>query len=450
MPLTLKSIISALELSRASAYGIITIGWHFLSGPISALLIMSLFTPELQGYYYTFASVLALQMFLELGLGPIITYFAAHEWAKLSFDKKGYITGDSRALSRLISLGHSSLRWYLIGGGIIAFGISSGGYFFFLQSPEVGINWVVPWFSLSVLTGVIFVMTPVWAILEGCNQVSQVYSFRMVNSVLGTIATWSSIYLGAALWTASISSGVFILSSAFFLLWRYYNFIKSFISRPSGPRVSWSQEIWKIQWRAAITAVGNYFSFYFFTPVLFHFHGPAIGGQFGLSMSIVLTIASVSAMWSKPRGPQFAVMIANKEYKALDSLLYRIIKVSVVILFFGTLAVWLFVYGLNIISHPFSSRIIAPLPLALFLIGVLLGNALYPTSVYLRAHKCEPYAMLTIVNAVVTGSLSLVLGIKYAVIGVAVAYLMTTSLILLPWQLAIFLRYRREFLSRVV
>jgi membrane protein CcdC involved in cytochrome C biogenesis len=102
------------------------------------------------------------------------------------------------------------------------------------------------------------------------------------------------------------------------------------------------------------------------------------------------------------------------------------------------------VYGLNVFAHPFSSRIVQPLPLSLILIGAILSNVLYSTTVYLRAHKREPYALLSSVNALITGSLSLFLGMKYAIDGVALAYFLTASLLILPWQLIIFALHKKK------
>src|SRR2546428_278946 len=100
-----KGVMRRAQVTPATAYGLLTIGWRFLAGPVSIVLIVRRFTPELQGYYYTFASVQALQIFVELGFSNIVTYFAGHEWAKLSLDSQGRIVGDEDALSRLISLG---------------------------------------------------------------------------------------------------------------------------------------------------------------------------------------------------------------------------------------------------------------------------------------------------------------------------------------------------------
>jgi len=287
-------------------------------------------------------------------------------------------------------------------------------------------------------------LTPLWSMLEGCNQVSQVYSFRMVGSILRTLFIWVAVMCGARLWTASAGVAAILVWSIVFLFWRYRSFFGPFFSKPQGPCVSWWGEIWQVQWRTAMSYINTFFISYIFTPVLFHFHGSVVAGQFGISWALAAAVGSVASMWSTPRGPQFAMMIARREYKALDQLLYRIIAVALGVLLLGGLAVWLLVYGLNILNHPFAARLLPPLPTALILLGIAVASAFSPMSVYLRAHKKEPYVLISIASGVLIGLSSLILGKQFSALGIAVAYL-GSNLILLPWGLAIFYHYRREW-----
>lgn len=440
----LKVILRRAQVTRSTAYGIMGAGWGFLAGPVTLILIAKLFSPEVQGYYYTFSSVLALNILFELGFSNIVKYFAGHEWAKLSFDINGRIVGDADALSRLISLGRASFRWYLMGGVIVAFGIGMGGYVFFSQSPAAGVIWVAPWLALSLLSGINMALIPVWSLLEGCNQVSQVYFFRLIGSILVTLAIWSSVSLGAGLWTASISLLILLIWSAVYLMRRYRHFIGSFFSRPTGPCINWWGEIWQVQWRTAISYLSGYFSSYIFTPLLFHFNGSVVAGQFGMSMTLAGAVGSIATMWSTPRGPQFAMMLARKEYKAIDRLLYRIFVIALGVLITGSLAVWLLVYGLNMLDHPFATRLLPLLPMALLLFGNVVANALHPTGIYVRAHKKEPYAAISVASGVLIGLFSLALVRRFGAVGLTGAYL-GVNLILFPWGLAIFYRCRHKW-----
>lgn len=59
------------------------------SGGLVTLVFISLFlSTEEQGYYYTFGSIIAIQVFFELGLNSIITQYAAHEVAHLQWEMK--------------------------------------------------------------------------------------------------------------------------------------------------------------------------------------------------------------------------------------------------------------------------------------------------------------------------------------------------------------------------
>jgi len=278
-----KELLRRAQVTRATSYGVMSAGWGVVTVPVTLLLVLIFFTPVVQGYYYTFSSVLALNFLVELGFSNIVKYFAGHEWAKLSLDQQGRIVGDADAYSRLVSLGRVSFRWYLMAGAIVALGIGTAGYLFFSRSPDAGVTWVAPWFTLCILSGINMALVPVWSLLEGCNQVSQVYFFRMVGAVFVTLATWASISLGAGLWTASISITILLVWSAVFILRRYRRFFQSFFSRPAGACVNWWGEIWQVQWRTAVSYLSGYFTYYIFTPILFHFHGPVVAGQFGMS-----------------------------------------------------------------------------------------------------------------------------------------------------------------------
>ena len=80
-------------------------------GLITLLLISRFMTQEEQGFYYTFASVLGIQVFFELGLVNILTQFVAHETAHLKIEGT-QIEGEGKHRSRLASILRFTLKWY--------------------------------------------------------------------------------------------------------------------------------------------------------------------------------------------------------------------------------------------------------------------------------------------------------------------------------------------------
>ncbi len=444
------NLLRRMQMTRAVLYGVLTFSWRFISGPVTIFLIGTYFTPELQGYYYTFSSLLALQIFVELGIGTVIIQFASHEWSQLKLDNQGRIVGDPQALSRLVSLGRFIFRWYLVAALILIIGLGIGGYYFFSKSPQSQLNWVTPWLVLCVLTGTNLWLVSVWSLLEGCNQVSRVYAFRMVKGVLISLSVWTAISMGAGLWTAPVATAASLVLALAYLSRRYWRFFSSFWSGISGPRFNWRSEILPMQWRIAVSYLSGYFTAWVFTPLLFHFHGAVVAGQFGMTWRLIISVAGLAMMWSKPRAPQFGMLIARKDYAELDRRFFRIQIVATFVLICGALAVWLLTYILTAIDHQFATRLLPPLPAGLLALGVIASNFCAPMSVYLRAHKREPYMGVTVTLGIVTAFFAWLLGSRFGATGVAMTYAGVSIFIALPTGLWIWSRCRAKWHADIV
>src|SRR5438045_5959336 len=99
-----------LGLDRATVFTVLARGWSSLAGLVTILLIAHFLTGAEQGYYYTFGSLVALQMVFELGFSFVIMQMASHECAHLSISKSGEISGDSATHARLASVLQKSVR----------------------------------------------------------------------------------------------------------------------------------------------------------------------------------------------------------------------------------------------------------------------------------------------------------------------------------------------------
>ena len=435
------------EVDRAIVYGFVANVWSVISGPITMFLIATRFSPETQGFYYTFGSILGLQFFVELSLSTVIIQFASHEWSMLGLNAEGRIEGETGALSRLASLGKLSILWYLIAGVVVAFGLSLGGYIFFSQSTYPGIDWTSPWIFLSILTGINFCLIPAWALLQGCGQVVCVYNFRMIEGFLRALSIWATLVLGGGLWTPAVSVAVCIIWAAMFLTWRYRRFFLSFFSSTTGPRVSWWDGVWPMQWRMALSSVGGYFIAYFFTPVLFHYHGAVVAGKMGMTWALASVLAATTSLWSATRAPKFGMLIAKKEYQQLDRLFFRVATMSIAVLITGAIAIWLLIYLLYAIDYPLSVRLLPPLPAGLFLLGVVAMNSTVPLATYLRAHKKEPFLVLSVASGLLIGLFVWLLGSRFSAVGAGAAYMMVSVLFTLPYAIVVWHRCRAAWHS---
>src|ERR1700760_3332393 len=84
-----------LGLNRAILFTTMARGWSSFAGLITVLLIARFLSPPEQGYYYTFGSLVALQIVFELGFSFVILQLASHERAHLTLSSDGRVTGDT-------------------------------------------------------------------------------------------------------------------------------------------------------------------------------------------------------------------------------------------------------------------------------------------------------------------------------------------------------------------
>jgi hypothetical protein len=417
--------------------------WSLFSGPITVVLLAHFFTPKQQGYYYTFASVMALQVFLELGFGQCIVQFASHEFAHLKFLPGGMLVGDALARSRLISLGRLSLKWYAVMAVLVVIGIGAGGHLFFSLRNDPSVAWRLPWWSLALVTGLALAILPVGALLEGCNQLSFIYGLRTLTAMLGSFVVWTALCCGAGLYSGAIVGLAGTLMTAIAYAWRWRGFVKEFFHAPkqNEQTISWQHEIWPFQWRIAVSWFSGYFVYNLFTPVLFYFHGAVVAGQMGMTMQLVWSLNSLSASWAGTKGPRYGMLISLKKFEELDRLFFKTTAQAVGVCVAGGVVLLLaleFVRG----HFAFGSRFLGLGPATLLVVATTVNQIAFSQAVYLRAHKKEPFMWVSLGNGLMTGLLVIALGWIYGAWGACLAYTFV-QIVIIAWTTAIWKHCRR-------
>jgi hypothetical protein len=440
-----RRLARSIEADHGVVYGLARHLWGLLSAPVTIVLMAGYFTPEIQGYYYTFAHLLWFQVLVELGLGQVIQNIASHEWFRLRIAPDGAIAGDERARSRLLSLGRLAIWWYFLMGVGVAAGLGAVGIIFFSRWAESGIAWRGPWLLLCLTTGISLCLTPMWSLLEGCNQIRPVYGFRMFQAFLSRIAIWLAIVLGAGLWTGPLASAVDLMAALAFLSLGYRRFFASVLSGAPGERISWRNEVWSLQWRTALSWLSSYVVFALFTPLLFAFHGAVLAGQMGMTWVLVTALSQISTTWFVTKAPRFAMLVAGADHVSLDRFFMRSTLASISVASLGALVIEGGVVLLYVWEQPLAARLLPPLPTALFLLATVLAQAYYAEATYLRAHKREPLMALSVVAGASLAVLAFVLGREYGATGIGVAYLAVVALGMLPVGTLITLRCREAW-----
>jgi O-antigen/teichoic acid export membrane protein len=257
-----------------------------------------------------------------------------------------------------------------------------------------------------------------------------VYGYSLAINLISRCGTWTAMLVGANLWTTSVASLLSICFTSGFLKKRYWPFFRTlFLTKPSGPRVSWRNEIWPFQWRIALSWASGYFSFSLFTPILFAYQGPVVAGKFGLTWALVGVLGSLSNSWLSPKVPKFGMLIARRDYQELDRLFFRTTKAVIGVCSLAAVGIGCGIYVLTWFYHALADRLLAPLPLGILLLAQIVLCVSTPFSTYLRAHKREPLLVLSIIGGVATGLSTFLLGKYYSVDAVCFGYFSVTVLL---------------------
>jgi O-antigen/teichoic acid export membrane protein len=433
------------EVDRSVLYGLLISLFQLLSAPLTILLITRHLTAEMQGFYYTFGSLLALRSFVELGLYVVILNLASHEWAHLKLDDKGQIVGDAGALSRLISLGRFVFKWYALGSAIFVILIGVVGHSFLSNEGNQVISWIGPWWTLVFLSGLLMWSLPFNSLLEGCDQVKTIQKFRLSETILRNLSLWIALMLDGQLWVLVASTTVSLIFGLYLLTVKYKVFFSAFLCSFNGKRIDWRSEIFPMQWRLALGGIFSYLLFQMFNPVMFYYHGSVVAGQMGMTMSVASAILGIAMNWITPKVPTFGMLIARKDYVTLDHLWLKTTKISLIVATLCALLAWLLLFGIKKLEMQLADRLLSPFPAGMLFIAIVFMSVGYCQTVYLRAHKKEPLVTLSLVTSLLMGILVLILGERFGASGAAGSYLLVMGGVSLPWQTLIFLRCRNKW-----
>lgn len=396
------------------------------SAGIFTILFISIYlSKEEQGFYYTFGSIVALQVFFELGLTNILTQFIAHENAHIIWDGERISSGDQLHISRLAHLLQFTQKWYLIVSISFLLLILSGGIWFFQKySPTADLHlWFIPWILVTTAASANLFLTPILAILSGVNRVKETSRIVFYQQLIMPLAIWLTMIAGGGLYVVGIgywcSFVVGVVMIRYSKLWRILREINSIEISDS---VSYKTEIFPYQWKIALSWASGYFVFQLFNPVLFATSGAVVAGQMGMTLAAVNGIASFSSSWISTKVPTFSGLIALRDYVKLDQLFNVTMKQLGVICSIMLLLFWVVIATLRYWDVPLAFRFLDLLPIAFLEIAILANQYGNGWATYLRCHKQEPLLVNSIVGAVTCGLSTLFLGKYFGALGMTCGY----------------------------
>lgn len=423
------------------------------AGVTSVFFITTFLTGVEQGFYYTFGSVLALQVFFELGLTGIMTQYVAHESSHLVLGGNWKYNGEQIYKSRLASLIHFCIKWYaIISVALVIFLLVVGNYYFkrYGNPPGEYVEWQTPWLIICIATGIKLFQGPLTSIITGLGFIKEMSKISFWQQMITPVFTWIGFIFGLKLYVVGLG---YIIST---LVWfsiiykmKLHSILINLWNEKITNRVSYIKEIFPYQWRIALSWISGYFIFQLFNPVLFATEGAVVAGQMGLTQQALTVISVFSMSWLNTKVPLYSSLIAMKEYKKLDNIFNITIKQMSSICFFLLLLFFLALQMLEYTHFSYqgtliSERFLETQYLVLMMIPVFCQQFISSWATYLRCHKAEPFLIFSIVHGCLCLLSTFFLGNLYGIRGITISYCIIT-LGLVPWAYKIFINYRRKW-----
>jgi hypothetical protein len=417
--------------------------WTVLAG-VTTLLMLSLFMDKVRlGYHYSFASLLGLQIFFELGMNQIVLQISAHEMAHLRMSGNGRLEGEQRRIQRLVSLAQALRKWYRYGAVVFFVVVGAAGIVFFAPHTDLSPKeWLGPWLLIVASTAVTLYLSPWLALLEGAGSVGQVAKLRLYQSVAGFVLTWLALAAGLGLWASPL---LVVVSAAGTVLWlrnkaQLVQWLKHTPLPADAARIDWKGEVVGYQMKLAVSWISGYFIYQLFVPLVFQNQGAAQAGRLGITLAVFNAIQAIGMSWIYGRSPAMSACISRGERAELRKIFWQASKPA---MFFTTLFCAFFVVcllGLGKLYPSYAERV-SSMSVVLCMCGVTIINSMvFAAAVFMRAHKEEPLAMQAATLAVLT-LMTVYFGLKISVEFTMQLYLAITALVSLPWALILFKRY---------
>lgn len=423
-------VVQKLGVDKAVFFTLLGRGLQIATALFTVVFIARYLSADEQGYYYTFGSIVAIQVFFELGLTQIITQFVAHEASHLQIVDNVRLEGDERYKSRLSSLLRFCAKWYLVFSAILLVVLSIVGYVFFwkYQSSKEPIEWRLPWILLAVGTAFNLLLSPVLAFIEGLGKVKEVAEIRLVQQIIHPIVIWGGLAIGSKLFVSGADAILRVVVVGFILLKSpFYKLLKNIWLSQRESKVSYMEEIFPYQWRIALSWVSGYFIFQLFNPVLFATEGAKVAGQMGMTIAALNGLQTLTLSWINTKVPMMSSLIAQRKFIELDSLFNATMKRMLLI---GTISLLAFLAIMYIIQsydiRPFGieigNRFLSIVPLTLMAWAIFTMFPINGWATYLRCHKKEPLLLNSVVVAILCCLSTLILGNQYGLMGMTIGF----------------------------
>ncbi len=403
--MTPRRVARRLGIDRAVAVSVMGRAWQAASTAVTVVLIVATLSPAQQGYYYAVQNLIAWQIVVELGLGFVLMQVVSHERAGLELGVGGSLGGEPARVARVASLLRQAVRWYGVAGLLLCAALVPAGWRLLGThagaSGAGGERWV--WLGVVLAAAASLLLVPFLSVLEGLGQVAEVAQVRLAQDVVSFIGLWSAFGVGAGLGALVAFHALRAAMATYVLAARRGALFRELLRHPADRgALDWRREVWPLQWRVGLSSLSGLFLFYIVNPLAFVHYTAPDAGRLGMSQNILNGVQSVALVWTSTKSPQFGQLVARRSWSELDELFGRAVRAGASMALLGCVVV---VGGCWLLQHfgvAVGGRVLPAGLLALLALPVLINQLTFSQSLYLRAHRRDPFLVPSMLGAVLT------------------------------------------------
>jgi O-antigen/teichoic acid export membrane protein len=265
--------------------------------------------------------------------------------------------------------------------------------------------------------------------VEGIGRIREAAQARAAFGLAAVFSLLGSLWFGAGLYSAGISLGVGFAAGAAMLAWKNSAwFLAVWVTPRVGLVIDWTREMWSFQWRIALSWLSGFLIFQFSTPLFFKYLGAKEAGRYGMTQQIVTGISTLSMAWATTRQARWGRWIAINDRRTLDADFRKTLRLTTGINASASAVFLCLFFALGTRFPAYATRVAPPAVICLLFISGTLNQIVFTEATYLRAHKREPFLVISIASAILMGVGSPLLA-RLGLLPVSLLYFLVTTFV---------------------